>query len=72
MSLKLLLVSILNPDEKENGEYEVAVDTVQAGVNDIVIMVTGSSARMTEKTQDAPVDATIVGIVDQVDYLKKK
>jgi len=43
------------------------VDTVQAGFGDTVIYCTGSSARMTGPTKDAPVDATIVGVVDEVD-----
>ena len=44
----------------------VAVDTVSAGYTETVLVVTGSSARMTSRTKDAPVDAAIVGIVDSV------
>jgi len=65
--LKLLVVATLTPRLEPDGGYEVAVDTVQAGFREIVILVTGSSARMTERTESAPVDATIVGIVDSVD-----
>lgn len=65
--LKLLVVSALTPELEPDEAYEVAVDTVQAGIGEVVILCTGSSARMTERTKDAPVDATIVGIVDSVD-----
>lgn len=64
---KLLIVSTLTPKLALDGGYEVAVDSVQAGFGDLVLMCTGSSARMTDRTKDAPVDATIVGIVDTVD-----
>jgi ethanolamine utilization protein EutN len=66
VGLKLFVVSILTPELKPDKGYEVAVDTVQAGFVEVVILCTGSSARMTERTKDAPVDATIVGIVDTV------
>ena len=65
--LKMLVVSTLTPEGAPDGGYEVAVDTVQAGWDDRVLLCTGSSARMTERTKDAPVDAAIVGIVDAVD-----
>lgn len=64
--LKLLVVATLTPKLKFDDAYEVAVDTVSAGVGETVLMCTGSSARMTERTEKAPVDATIVGIVDAV------
>ncbi len=63
---KLLVVATLTPKMVPDGGYEVAVDSVQAGFKEVVLMCTGSSARMTERTKDAPVDATIVGIVDTV------
>jgi ethanolamine utilization protein EutN len=65
--LKLLVVATLTPEKAPDGGYEVAVDTVGAGFRETVLLCTGSSARMTEKTKDAPVDASIVGIVDSVD-----
>ena len=49
------------------GETLVAVDTVSAGVGEIVLVSQGSSARQTEKTRDRPVDATIVAIVEGVE-----
>ena len=48
------------------GRTFVAVDTLGAGVDDFVLLAQGSSARMTEATSKLPVDAVVVGIVDQV------
>jgi microcompartment protein CcmK/EutM len=45
----------------------VAVDTVHAGFREKVLIVQGSSARMAYGCKDTPVDAAIVGIVDQID-----
>jgi len=63
---KLLLVQPLDESGRETGKSLVAVDTVQAGIHEVVLVVAGSSARMTAVTKDAPVDAAIVGIVDTV------
>ena len=48
------------------GRTFVAVDTLGAGVNDFVLLTQGSSARMTEGTSKLPIDAVVIGIVDQV------
>ena len=45
----------------------MAVDTVDAGVGETVLIVSGSSARMASGMKDCPVDAVVVGIVDQVE-----
>jgi microcompartment protein CcmK/EutM len=45
----------------------VAVDTVDAGVGETVLIVSGSSARMASGMKDCPIDAAIVGIVDAVE-----
>lgn len=45
----------------------VAVDTVGAGVGETVLVVTGSAARFALTTENTPVDAAIVGIVDTID-----
>ncbi len=63
---KLLVVKPVAPDGKEESGYVIAVDTVQAGNSELVIVVSGSSARMAEGCKDKPVDASIVGIVDSV------
>ena len=64
---KLLLVQPVQPDGTPRGAPLVAVDTVDAGVGERVLVVGGSSARMAEGMTDRPVDAAIVGIVDTVD-----
>jgi ethanolamine utilization protein EutN len=48
------------------GRTFVAVDTLGAGVGDYVRLTQGSSARMTPETKNMPIDAVVVGIVDQV------
>ena len=63
---KLLIVKPVTPDGKDESGYLVAVDTVQAGSRELVIVVSGSSARMAEGCKDKPVDAVVVGIVDQL------
>lgn len=45
----------------------VAVDSVGAGQGEIVLVVAGSSARQTQQTQNTPVDAVIMAIVDAID-----
>lgn len=63
---KLLIIKPIAPDGKEESGYIIAVDTVQAGGGDTVIMVSGSSARMADGCKDKPVDASIVAIVDTI------
>jgi microcompartment protein CcmK/EutM len=63
---KLLVCRLVDPDGKDEKGYFVAVDTVAAGISENVLIVQGSSARMAQGLKDTPVDAAIVGIVDQV------
>jgi len=69
---KLLIVEPLRVNEKDQsdlaptGRTFVAVDTVGAGEGEIVLCVQGSSARFTPETKQLPVDAAVIGIVDQV------
>lgn len=67
VSSKLLVARPLDPSGKPDGNYLVAIDTVDAGVGETVLIVSGSSARMATGLKDTPVDAAIVGIVDAVD-----
>ena len=67
VSNKLMVVRGVDPKGKADGNYLVAVDTVDAGVGETVLVVSGSSARMASGLKDSPVDAAIVGIVDVVD-----
>jgi len=48
----------------------VAVDSLGAGEGEVVLIVQGSSARLAAEDKDSPVDAVVIGIVDQVDILK--
>jgi microcompartment protein CcmK/EutM len=67
LSSKLLVARPMDPRGKPEGSYLVAVDTVDAGVGETVLIVSGSSARMASGMKDTPVDAAIVGIIDTVD-----
>lgn len=65
---KLLIVTPLDMTTiEEDGKPIVAIDTVGSGVGEVVLIVSGSSARQTEITNGVPVDAAIVGIVDQIE-----
>ena len=63
---KLLILRPVSPEGKEESGYVISVDTVSAGNRELVIAVSGSSARMAEGCKDSPVDNAIVGIVDTV------
>lgn len=63
---KLIVIQPVSPEGKAEGGYLVAVDTVSAGNRELVLAVTGSSARMAEGCKDTPVDTAIIGIVDAV------
>jgi microcompartment protein CcmK/EutM len=69
---KLLLVEPMRVNPNQRGEListhrtVVVVDTVGAGQGEMVLIVQGSSARLTPETEKLPVDAVIIGIVDSV------
>jgi ethanolamine utilization protein EutN len=74
---KLLVVEPLNVKYAEGGAPEslgntgraiVAIDVVGCGEGQLVLVVQGSSARMTEPTKNLPADAVIVGIVDSAEF----
>jgi microcompartment protein CcmK/EutM len=67
VSNKLLVTRAMDPRGKADGGYVVAVDTVDAGVGETVLVVSGSSARMASGMKDCPVDAAIVGIIDIIE-----
>jgi microcompartment protein CcmK/EutM len=63
---KLLICRLIDPDGNDERGYLIAVDTVHAGFRERVLIVQGSSARMAYSCKDTPVDAAIVGIVDEI------
>ena len=65
--LKLQLVREIEADGSHKSRVVVAVDSVGAGVGEVVLFVQGSSARQTEMTKNKPVDAVITAIVDKMD-----
>ena len=75
---KLLLVRPQLVDEKDPTKFRpgsntiVAVDSVGAGIGELVMFCQGSSARLAPNLKEAPVDAVIIGIVDTVDVLGKQ
>ena len=64
---RFLLVRGLDAECKATSTLVVAVDAMGAGVGEVVLYASGSSARQTEMTKDRPVDAVIMAIVDQVE-----
>ena len=64
--LKLLVVRACDVDGNPTGAVAIAVDAVGAGLGEVVLYAAGSSARQTQGTQNRPVDATIMAIVDQI------
>ena len=75
---KLLLLRPQLVDEKDPAKFRagvntiIAVDSVGAGVGEMVLFCQGSSARLAPELKEAPVDAVIIGIVDSVDVLGKE
>ncbi len=63
---KMLLCRETDHEGNPLSSYHVAVDAVQAGEGSFVLITYGSSARMTETTKDAPIDAVITAIIDDV------
>jgi microcompartment protein CcmK/EutM len=64
---KLLIVRQTDEAGAPVGKPYVAVDTVDAGVGDLVLTCAGSSARQTALTKDSPVDAVIMAIIDSLE-----
>lgn len=64
---KLLIARLVGVDGQDEKGHLVAVDTVGAGVNETVLIVQGSSARLAFGCNNCPVDAAVVGIVDTVE-----
>jgi ethanolamine utilization protein EutN len=75
---KLLLLRPQLVDDKDPAKFRpgantiIAVDSVGAGIGELVMFCQGSSARLAPNLREAPVDAVIIGIVDTVDVLGKE
>lgn len=75
---KLLLLRPQLVDEKDPTKFRpgsntiIAVDSLGAGIGELVMFCQGSSARLAGGMREAPVDAVIIGIVDSVDVLGKQ
>ena len=68
---KLLIVQQLDMEMNPMNAFQVALDSVGAGDNEVVLIATGSSARLTALSKDKPIDAVIMGIVDTVELSGK-
>ncbi|MBI4417766.1 MAG: EutN/CcmL family microcompartment protein [Ignavibacteriales bacterium] len=69
VGMKFQIVKHIGLDYKLKETFVIAVDTVQAGVGDVVLVTSGSSARQTAVTKNKPVDAVIVAVVDKLDVV---
>ena len=65
--LRFLMIKQIDLDLKESDKIVVAVDAVGAGLGEVVLFASGSSARQTVATDNRPVDATVMAIVDSFD-----
>jgi ethanolamine utilization protein EutN len=63
---KLMITQPLDKKLKPIGEPLVAVDTVGAGIGELVIFTKGTAARIAAKKMDSPIDISIVGIIDEI------
>jgi len=66
-AFKLLIVRETKPTGEKTDNYHIAADLVDAGIDDIVLITRGSSARQTEDTDKRPIDAIVVGVIDRID-----
>ncbi|MCR4417672.1 MAG: EutN/CcmL family microcompartment protein [Ignavibacteria bacterium] len=69
---KFLIVRQINLDYSDTKNFVIAVDSVGAGVGEVVLVATGSSARQTAFTKNKPIDAVIMAIVDKLDIVIKE
>ena len=72
VGMKLQIVQPVNLDYSLKSGFVVAVDSVGAGVGEIVLVAQGSSARQTKLTNNKPIDAVITAIVDKLDVSRQE
>jgi ethanolamine utilization protein EutN len=70
--LKFMVVKPLKEDMSEENGSMVAADNAGAGIGEVVLITTGSSARLSLSKENVPTDAVIVGIVDTVELNQGK
>ena len=68
---KFLIIRQLNLDYTPKDSTIIAIDSVGAGVGEVVLVAQGSSARQTDITRNKPVDAVVMAIVDKLDVSEK-
>ena len=66
-SLRLYIVCDLSMKLVDKESFVVAADSVGAGIGEVVLYASGSSARQTKMTDGRPIDACVMAIVDQID-----
>ncbi|HEY9647502.1 MAG TPA: EutN/CcmL family microcompartment protein [Chroococcidiopsis sp.] len=64
--VKFLLVQFLNEEGEPVSDYEVAADSIGAGINEWVLVSRGSAARQSPSNESRPLDALVIGIIDTV------
>lgn len=64
---KLMITQPLDIDLSPKGEPLIAVDTVGAGIGELVIYAKGTASRIAANKLDAPIDASVIGIIDEMD-----
>ncbi len=65
--LKFFVVRDLSVEMKNKDSFVIAADSVGAGVGEVVLYASGSSARQTDLTNNRPIDACVMAIVDLID-----
>jgi microcompartment protein CcmK/EutM len=63
---KILIVREATTENEVVGKPIAAIDTVDAGIGDLVLIAQGSSARLTSQTKETPTDAVIMAIIDEL------
>jgi carbon dioxide concentrating mechanism protein CcmL len=66
--VKFLLVQFLDAEGQPIPKYEVAADSVGAGLDEWVLVSRGSAARQTSGSESRPLDALVIGIIDTVSF----
>jgi microcompartment protein CcmK/EutM len=64
---KLLILRQTDEQGVPSGKPYVAIDTLDAGIGDLVLTCAGSSARQTNITKDTPVDAVVMAVIDSLE-----